>query len=196
MVCGVLGGSFRTQSLKATLVSLGYFNWRTQDARQPPWLLCSGDLDSNLDEVTQGPKPSQPFMRQLYGLLQVGCPREHLKSLLQLVEDASKSNIEGEQAHACASSLRRKRPSYEADTLQSRSQLLQMRPLLSKDLGDKKIEALEAKLERLTKASSKHFTGRQALSQDLSRTSKHPVGLGKQGGAGEQKRILSMHGQL
>lgn len=92
--------------------------------------------------------------------------------------------------------MRRKRPSYEANTLQSRSQLLQMRPLLSKGPDDKNIEALEAKLDRLTKASSKQFTGRKALFQDLSRTSKHLVGVGKQEGAGEQKRILSMHGQL
>lgn len=75
MVCEVLGGSLRTQSLKATLVSLGYFNWRIQDLRQPPWSLCSRDLDSNLDAVAQG----HPFICQLYGLLHAGYPRERLK---------------------------------------------------------------------------------------------------------------------
>lgn len=194
--CGVSGGVLRSQSLRAGLVSLGYFNWRIDDIRKPPWTLCAGDLDANLDMVDQGDEPSHPFMRQLFLLLKSGYPREQLKDLLVLLGNASNSNLAGEQAHACAAVLRRKHPDYEVKSLQCRAQLLQMQPLLTEAAEERRIRRLEAKVERLSRKSPGHFTGRHALLQDLARVSKHLAQCGKEVGANEHQRIMRMHGSL
>ena len=195
-VCKVPGGQLRPDAILAALVSLGYFIWRTKDIREPPWTLCVGNVEDNLNRLEEGPPPASPFMLQLYNLLQSGFPREQIRGMVALIGNVSRSNMTGEQAHAAAAHLKKRHPDYETETLLSRALLLHLQTLLNHDQATKDIGRLERKLERLNRKDLSKFTGRQAFFQDLSRTSAHLQSLGQNVMGNEQQRIMKLQGQL
>ena len=168
-VCEWSGPQLQSEVLSAAHTAIGFISTRVlTEAQKLPWALATGDLEQNLADLKEGPKPDERTAAKVRSLLQVGYNRELLKQGLMLMQDCPWSSASVEQQHASATVIKRLHPEYGQETLMVRAFLHSMRlllPGLSPD--EKKLKREGLRLQRLRATNPDKITGRHVYVQDL-----------------------------
>ena len=125
---GMRGESLRSDSISASMTSVGAIHRHLRAARALPWSLCVGDLDHKSDELRRGAALTLKVALHVYKLLRIGYSRGAVKLGLQLVAKCPWS-------YTCVGQRARVRDhddvythKYSANTVRARSMCLQDRP--------------------------------------------------------------------
>ena len=162
-VAGLAVRPLRDELIHAAAVQAGYLKMRFREAQQAPWHLACGDVIANLLRFAQGDEPVEPTANKIYKLLKMGFPVEHLALGVNLLGQVGWSGKVVEQGHVAAAMIMRHHKNYSSSTMQARSCLLQALPLFAIDVGEKRIERLQTRLERLSRKQPQRITGRHML---------------------------------
>ncbi|CAE8616190.1 unnamed protein product, partial [Polarella glacialis] len=160
-------GPLRTDAINAATVSAGFIQKGLSQAREPPRLLCVGDLDANPDQLISGSVPQEETTWKIYELARLGFNRALLKDGLKLMGQAGWSSTTTEQAHVTASGVMKQHHEYGQQTMRARSALLQTRPVLLPDPEVVKMSVLQRRLENLQKKNPAKINGRHIYFKDL-----------------------------
>ena len=162
----------RGEALSAAYTSGGYFHWKCLRAtEQLPWTLGRGDVNTNLDELMAGPKPTQPTAQKIWELLKFGHSREPIVNALRLLLDAPWATSATEQAHVMGALVKRLHHELGAKALISRAMVGGFRKVFPK--VEKHASEL-AKLHESLLANAAHVpsrvSGRHMFLGDFVRT--------------------------
>lgn len=141
---------------------------RLRPAIRPPFDLLQGDRLHNLRVLKeQEDAPGNDVSRKIWRLLRLGYSEEMILQGLELLGRASWTTTLVEQGHSAGSCLMKTHRMYGARTMQDRSCVISMAPLLSNSAAEKRLEMLKHRSHRLARQSPKHITGRQQMFKEL-----------------------------
>ena len=95
-----------------------------------PWCYTRGNLAENLQELKTGPQPAEPVSNHLWQLAHLGYPDHLLILTLQQLGQISWTTLPCEQMHGSLAVFRRWHPEFGAESLVSRSLMLQFPRIL------------------------------------------------------------------
>ena len=191
---GVCAHEPRHRSTASALIQFGFIRHRLLKVAAPPWSLLAGDAAGNLEALAVAPPAEEETTWKIQQLLLLGFCRATLADGLRLLEQANWSSRCVEQGHASASGLMRQHKAYSASSLQARSMCLQMLPLITEDMEQRRLDAALRCLARLRTLSPNHITGRQVYVQDLNATARDMRSRGRVICAKVNNTIIKNHG--
>lgn len=186
----------RSDTIGAILTSVCFSMWRLAPARSLPYTLCGDDKDAKLDQLMAAEPPRDTVSRKVFDLLELGFPRETLRSGLHLMGQMSWSSNVVEQGHATCSRVMRHHPEYGADTMACRSMLMQMHVLLTEDTEVKHFRRARARLLRLRRQRPQMVNGRHVLAAKLMSIVKAKRRIGLYQGAHIGRRVIKTHANI
>ena len=198
-VChSVTGEKLRSDALAAGHISIAFLTNRMfNEAAKLPWSLAVGDQDHNLEELAQGPEPSEPTAAKIWKLLHIGFNRFAIKKALRLLLDCPWGTASAEQQHASATALRRHHPEYGTESLLLRSLVHTLRHILPGITESEQQEARHLnRLDALSRKNPQHVSGRHIYMKELSALAQDWKKEGKRKGlpTNAQRLIMKQHG--
>jgi len=158
----------RSQTLGCSEAAAGYVKMNLRHARQGVWNYLAGDREAKLRELEAGPPPlGSGTVFKMYEMLRLeGAMGECLEGLALLAK-AGWSTQDEESGHKITSALIQLHRQYGARTLQARALVSSFAPLLTLTKDEKRLIALNKKLQVRQNKKPNYFTGRQLFLQEL-----------------------------
>ena len=193
-VLGWEGSSLRQAAISGSVISAGFILWRLRHLHEHPWTLCRGDLDKNLDELQEGPAPTEETALKVYNLVRMGYSRDAIKDGLRLLGNSSFSTTQVEEGHVFGSNIMQQHRMYGENTLRCRALVASVRPLLEVSPEEKRMLSAEQKLRRLARKQPQRISGRHMYVKDLVALASHRKALGRDVGSHVSKMVIKKHG--
>ena len=128
-------------------------------------------------------------------MLKMGVSRGSLKGALQLLSNSSISTVQAEEGHVHAAVLLRMHRKYSTQTLVARALVSSAGPLLAVAESDRRVAVARAAVERATRKTASHMTGRQLYVRELIGVARRQGFERYGGGQNVARRVISKHGR-
>ena len=187
----------RSECLNALHVAMAYaYDKVFRPLTEYPWKLVVGDIAQNLLVLAALPgPPPEDNAQKLWTLLQAGHSHGPLIQALTLVRDVPFSTINVEQAHGSSATVQRFHPTLDLDMHMQRAFLHQSRHLFTESDEAKQQRRLEAKVQKLRRASKRTLSGRHVFFKTLAEAAARRHGPGALS-TEDRKAIMSVHTRL
>jgi hypothetical protein len=162
------------EELKSNCINGGHvsfhFFWRRvlQPASEAPWCLCFGDVKANVEELRDGPEPSELVSWQLWCMLRAGISENIVMLTIILMKEIPWTTLPAEQQHGVMAALHRFHPDYAVDMLAARTMISLLRRMLwSMSKEHKALVKVSRKISKLKRKHPWKASGRHAFASDL-----------------------------
>lgn len=160
---GVTKSDFQSQCLASATTTVGYMH-RLIFAQldSDPLAMTQGDIGMNLARLRER-DVVDPTVLKMKTLLLAGVPPMQLQTALELLRETPCSVQLVEEAHACAAWVMREHPGLTPHGLLARSTLVQVRPCFTQSKEGRAIDALDLKLDRLSRMQPEKVSDRHLV---------------------------------
>jgi hypothetical protein len=183
------------ETVAASLASTGHIQESLRAVVRPPWDLIQGDLDKNLQRLSDlSDPPDEEVTRKIWTLLGLGWNYADIRKGLELMRLVSWSSTPVEQAHSGSHHIMKRHKTYGARTMRARVMLHMMRVLFRQPHHVAKINQKVKQLTALSQVQTQRITGRHAF---ISQASKRLREQGGKDATTKQVRtgLLKHHGK-
>jgi len=196
-ICSLSAQDLRSRCIRGVHVSAAFAHDRIlAPAQELPWRLATGNVQKNLDNLSDGGCPTEPTAAKIWHLLRMGWNRASIEAGVELFLQISWGVGPCEQQHASAALTARHHPGFYPETLQIRSLLHTMRYLLPASSPEEKTQQrLSHQLCKLKKRSPQKVNARHIFVKDLfGMLAKRKKELGAAGLKEARAKVWALHG--
>jgi hypothetical protein len=186
----------RHETTQAVCIQLGYIDSKLREVRRSPWTLVGGDVPAKLQSLREGPRPGEEVAGKIWDLLAIGIPQREIMAGIEVLGHAPWTTTCVEQGHSVASSICRKHPKYNRQTLMARAMVHQAACLFNEDPVNRTIGVRTKKIARLRSRRPDRITGRHAFCKLWAGESLRIRDGGGRVGGDITKRVIKNHGKL
>lgn len=186
----------RHEASDAVCIQVGYAGSKLREARRLPWSLVGGDVRGKLCALRAGPRPHEEVAEKIWRLLRLGHSESDIMRAINTLGQAPWTTTCVEQGHSVASSIVRKHPKYNRETLAARAMLQQSACLFKRDKLLRDVGRCKQNIARLQGRRPERITGRHAYAAMLTRAAiKNKGGSSGRSAADISKAVIRSHGK-
>jgi hypothetical protein len=196
-VVGCAEPELRSDVISAGHISVAFLHTRVfSEAEKHPWSLACGDVESNLEDLANGPEPAERTAKKIWRLLHMGFNRHDVQEGLKLLLDCPWSTASAEQQHASATLVKKFHHEVGTDVLLVRSMLHATRHLLGQPSAqDRKLEKLERQVAKLQAKRPQKLSARHLYFRDVVGLASQWSGRGQELPALFTRTMMKLHGE-